>query len=96
MAKSKKTAKSKKPSSHATLVETGKILKKSKVKNPCQACWEIFSDHKTRLGAAMRRKDAIDDCLKQGIAFYTARTQYQAWKQAGDNDTKAALIHSRP
>lgn len=30
----------------------------------------------------VRRKDVIAECVKQGIAFYTARTQYQQWYQA--------------
>lgn len=30
----------------------------------------------------MRRKDVIALCVEQGVAFYTARTQYQSWFKA--------------
>ncbi len=39
-----------------------------------------------QLGARFSRKAAIDAALAAGVAFYTARTQYQEWKQAGDRD----------
>ncbi len=33
---------------------------------------------------APRRKDVIATCQKAGVAFYTARTQYQSWFTATD------------
>lgn len=34
------------------------------------------------LPAGTKRRDAIAAAVDQGIAFYTARTQYQAWSKA--------------
>jgi hypothetical protein len=31
---------------------------------------------------AVTRKQVIEECTKRGIAFYTARTQYQQWLTA--------------
>lgn len=40
----------------------------------CGAVWDIAD---TMVGA--RRKDVIEACRRSGIAFGTARTQYQKW-----------------
>jgi hypothetical protein len=53
-------------------------LRKSTVQNPVERAWQIFDETRE-----MRRKDVIQKCLDSGIAFYTARTQYQVWKSAG-------------
>lgn len=54
------------------------FLRVSEIETPCSVVWDIASSME---GA--KRKDVIAECTKQGIAFYTARTQYQLWKQAG-------------
>lgn len=77
--------KSTQPKSHASLVKSGRFLKTSKVKNPVQVVWQLASDMKDA-----KRKDVIDAAMKQGVAFYTARTQYQLWSAAGKADQKAA------
>lgn len=59
------------------------ILRKSKIKKPCYRVWDI-ADEMTDA----RRKDVIAACVAEGIAFYTARTQYQLWKQANAATTK--------
>lgn len=71
---------------HAQLVATNRILHKSKVRNPVQFAWETFERAKVELGDKFRRKTAIDYAIARGLAFYTARTQYQEWKKAGDRD----------
>ena len=56
----------------------GKALnKKSLIDSPCAMVWEIAGQME---GA--RRKDIIEACEKAGIAFYTARTQYQRYREA--------------
>lgn len=35
-------------------------------------------------GTNPRRKDVVAACVEKGIAFYTARTQYQAWYKRTD------------
>lgn len=57
----------------------GKDRNKSCIENPCQLVWNIADEME---GA--RRKDVIEACVKAGVAFYTARTQYQLWKQANN------------
>lgn len=53
-------------------------IAKSKVKNPCEAVWDICDKNKDK-----PRKEILALCEKAGIAFYTARTQYQLWRSAG-------------
>ena len=59
-------------------VPSNDFLRVSEIPTPCSVVWDIASSME---GA--KRKDVIAECTKQGIAFYTARTQYQLWKQAG-------------
>lgn len=49
----------------------------STVDKPCKLVWQIASEMK---GA--RRKDIIAACVAKGVAFYTARTQYQLYLAA--------------
>lgn len=72
--------------SHAELVAKGRISHKSKIISPVRTCWELFASMKKELGDKLTRKLAIDSALKKGVAFYTARTQWQEWRQAGDRD----------
>jgi len=50
------------------------VLRKSLIESPCYVVWDTADKMK---GA--RRKDVIAACVAKGIAFYTARTQYQLW-----------------
>lgn len=52
------------------------MLHKSTIESPCYVVWDT-ADKMSKTGA--RRKDIINACIKQGVAFYTARTQYQLW-----------------
>lgn len=52
-------------------------LHKSQVDGPVKAMWDLCESMK---GA--RRKDVLAKAAEQGIAFYTARTQYQLWSRA--------------
>ncbi len=65
------------------------IPRESKAKSPVKLCWELFDKLKTDKGAKFSRKEAIDAAMKLGVAYYTARTQYWEWKQAGDPDVQA-------
>lgn len=56
------------------------ILRKSSVEGPTKKVWAIAEDM-FAANPNTRRKDVIDECVKRGIAFYTARTQYQTWSQ---------------
>lgn len=54
-------------------------VNKSSVDGPCALVWNL-AEEMTAKGAA--RKDVIAEAQKQGVAYYTARTQYQAWRSA--------------
>lgn len=80
----------KKPLSHAAMIKANVISHESKIKSPVAKAWEIFNANRH-----LPRKAAMDLAMKAGVAFYTARTQYQAWKKAGDNDRAAAERSAR-
>lgn len=52
----------------------GEIVRESTVERPCKLVWHIADE---MVGA--RRKDVLAACVARGVAFYTARTQYQLW-----------------
>ena len=58
------------------VAETSKQRNKSGVSNPVQQVWAVADSMPTA-----KRKEIIATCVEQGIAFFTARTQYQRWKQ---------------
>lgn len=51
----------------------------STVENPCQLVWDL-AEKMVPKGAT--RKEVMDAAQAKGVAFYTARTQYQLWSQA--------------
>lgn len=55
----------------------GKPRNKSSVASPVQQVWAVADSM-----PEAKRKDIIAACVEQGIAFFTARTQYQKWKQS--------------
>lgn len=59
------------------------IQRESSVQRPCFVVWDIAD----KMPGA-RRKDVVAACVAKGVAFYTARTQYQLWKQC-QNEMKA-------
>lgn len=48
----------------------------STVESPVKRVWAIADSM-----PEAKRKDVIAACVAEGIAFFTARTQYQKWKQ---------------
>lgn len=60
----------------------GKLVKSS-VDNPVQLVWEIAD----RMWGE-RRKDIIAECVRQGVAYNTARTQYQAFYKVKSKEGK--------
>ena len=60
----------------------GKLVK-SLVSNPVQMVWEIAD----RMWG-QRRKDIIAECVRLGIAYNTARTQYQAFYKVKSQEGK--------
>lgn len=56
---------------------------KSTIDNPCSVVWNIAEEMK---GA--KRKEVIHACVLAGVAFYTARTQYQQWRTASKQQEK--------
>lgn len=58
--------------------QTGvKARKFSTVVSPCKLVWDIAEKM-----AGSKRKDIIAACQEAGVAFYTARTQYQKYTEA--------------
>lgn len=53
-------------------------IHKSTVENPSKLVWEI-AEQMTVANPKVRRKEIIEKCVASGIAYYTARTQYQVW-----------------
>lgn len=54
------------------------VVHESTVERPCKLVWHI-ADEMTAANPAVRRKDVLTACVARGVAFYTARTQYQQW-----------------
>lgn len=58
---------------------------KSEVKNPCALVWEIAEEQReinVVEGTKLSRKAVIEKCVEAGVAYNTARTQYQLWHQS--------------
>ena len=58
------------------------IVNKSTVEGPCALVWNLAEE---MVAQGARRKDVIAEAQNRGVAYYTARTQYQAWKAAKNN-----------
>ena len=75
----------------------------STVEKPTKRVWAIADEMIAMAAHAGRpapsRAEVQDECVRRGIASGTARTQYQAWKKAQDNDrlnaSKAAELSKR-
>lgn len=64
------------------VLQKGKLVKSS-VDNPVQLVWNIAD----RMWGE-RRKDIIAECVRQGVAYNTARTQYQAFYKVKSKEGK--------
>jgi hypothetical protein len=53
-------------------------LNKSAIERPCKAVWDI-AERMHNANPETKRRDVLIQCEKEGIAYYTARTQYQQW-----------------
>ena len=73
-------------------VPSKEFLRVSEIDSPCMSVWEIADEmnsaEQVEENGPAKRKDVIAKCVESGIAFYTARTQYQLWKQAGKASEK--------
>ena len=63
--------------------ETKSLPRESVIGNPVKMVWEIAD----RMWG-QRRKDIIEECVRQGIAYNTARTQYQAFYKVKSQEGK--------
>ena len=59
------------------IVAKDDIVHKSTIGSPCRVVWDIAESMPDS-----KRKDVLAECVKQGVAFYTARTQYQKYREA--------------
>ena len=58
------------------------LIRESTIERPCKQVWHIADAMKEQVGGdvkKMSRKAVLAKCVASGIAFYTARTQYQMW-----------------
>ena len=63
--------------------ETKSLPRESVIDNPVKMVWEIAD----RMWG-QRRKDIIAECVRMGIAYNTARTQYQAFYKVKSQEGK--------
>ncbi|MBL4904325.1 MAG: hypothetical protein JKY62_17005 [Desulfocapsa sp.] len=56
----------------------------SSCQNPCKLVWDIAE----KMGVDAKRKDVLKAAEEAGVTFYTARTQYQKYKEALRGDVK--------
>jgi predicted nucleic-acid-binding Zn-ribbon protein len=63
---------------HSAKKSSTPITHVSTIENPCKTVWGIAIDMKAA-NPLVKRGAVLAECVKQGIAYYTARTQYQAW-----------------
>ncbi len=61
----------------------------SAMSGACALVWDIAGSMLAEDPDA-KRKDILQACVDRGIAFYTARTQYQKYREACKNDASNA------
>lgn len=54
------------------------VVNTSTAERPCKLVWQIADDVNAATPGA-KRSVVLAECVRQGVAFYTARTQYQQW-----------------
>jgi len=55
------------------------ILRKSKIESPCGHVWAVAPKLYEK---GLKRGQIIDQLIDDGIAYHTAKTQYQLWYSA--------------
>lgn len=65
--------------------------KKSTIANPVKFVWDL-ADAMKKVDPSVRRKDVIEAAIANGVAGYTARTQYQAWYQMQRESQRQAAL----
>jgi len=60
------------------LINKTTITHESVIEHPCKQVWNIATDMKED-NPAVKRGAVLAACVAAGIAYYTARTQYQQW-----------------
>lgn len=63
------------------LEKTDGKLHQSAMKGACSLVWDIASSMLTA-DPSTKRKQILEACQDRGIAYYTARTQYQQYREA--------------
>lgn len=63
----------------------------STVDGPVARVWEIAENNRNA-----RRKDVVQMAVNAGVAYYTARTQYQAWYTATKGGTAPVQQKTSP
>lgn len=66
-------------------------LHKSTVEGPTKLVWFI-AEELHAANPSIKRSQVIAECVKRGIAFFTARTQYQQWMTATRESSKNSQI----
>ena len=62
------------------------ILKQSVIEEPCRYVWDMADK---MYPEGFKRGQIIQKCIDDGVAFHTARTQYQLWFTAMKNDANS-------
>lgn len=62
------------------------IFHQSEIESPCAVVWSVAQSN-----PGLKRNEVIAKCVSMGVAFYTARTQYQLWMKSKQADAAAAL-----
>jgi hypothetical protein len=56
----------------------GPVTHESTATRPCKLVWQI-ADDVFLANPEAKRSEVLAECVKQGVAYFTARTQYQQW-----------------
>lgn len=65
------------------------LLHVSAMVGACALVWDI-AEQMLKANPSVKRKEILEACTKKGIAYYTARTQYQKYREAAANDAAIA------
>lgn len=57
-------------------------MPRSTVQGPVAHAWSLYARMYEQHGVSLTRKQATEQAMAEGVAYYTARTQYQLWRQA--------------
>ncbi len=68
---------------------------RSEMDSPTKSVWHI-ADEMVKANPTVARKVIVQECVKRGIAYYTARTQVQLWKAAAiESAANAAKVNAK-